>query len=81
MMIFGIRLEVLVFSILLDLSGLTCIHVIFFELIRLTGHSGLVALDARRFQNDSVHWDVHTGLNFEDISHLDVVVVNRFLNS
>ena len=81
MRIFGIRLEILVLGILLDLSGLAYVHVIFLELVRLACHGGLVALDARSFQNDSIHRDVHTCLDFEDISHLYVVVVNRLLNS
>lgn len=76
MRIFVIRLQVLVFGIFFDLSGLAYFHVVFFELIRLAGHGSLVALDTRCFQNDPVHGDVHACLNFEDISHLDVVVVN-----
>ena len=63
------------------MSGLAYFHVVFFELIRLASHGSFVALDTRCFQNDPVHGDVHACLNFEDISHLDVVVVNRLLDS
>lgn len=80
MRIFGIRLEVLVLGILLDLSGLAYVHVIFLELVRLACHGGLIALYPRCFQNDSIHRDVHACLDFKDISYLDVVVVDRLLS-
>ena len=81
MRVLSIRLEVLIFGIFFDLSRFAMLHSVLFELVRLSCHGSLIGLDARGFQNDSINGDIHACLDFADISHLNVIVMDSLLFS
>lgn len=71
-----IRLQILVFLVFLNLSCLTVIKGILLKLVTFSSHCRLVCLDTRASDDDTVDWNVHAGLDLQDITHLNVVVVD-----
>lgn len=68
------------FSELFLASGLTEFEWLLLELITLAGHSGLVCEDTRCRKYDTVDWDIHAGLDLQDITDHDVTdVKSNFL--
>lgn len=46
------------------------------KMVGFSSHGRLVAFGFSRADYDSVDWDVHSSLNFNDVSNHDVVIVD-----
>lgn len=74
-----VGLEILILSVFLLLSRFTVVRGVLLELVGFTCHCGLVALDTRAANDDAVDGDVHTCADLQNVTHHDVVMVDRLL--
>ena len=65
-----------VLLVLLCHSRKTLFNRLLLQLVALSCHSCLVRLHSRGVHEHSVNRDVHSGFDFDEISNLNVVVVN-----
>lgn len=74
-----VSLQVFVLSIFLFLSGFAALHVVLLKFIGFSSHGGFIALDSGAPQQDTIDRDVHATFNLQDVSHLDVVMMDGLL--
>jgi len=73
----GARLELLLsLKVLILKTHVAVIDGVFAKFIGLSGHSGLVNSELRGGENQAVNWNVHTFLNDDDVTNMEVLVVD-----